>query len=374
MKQWTRVGFWNVQTMWETGKLAQVEEEMSKYKLSILGISEARWNSFGEFKTVNGNTLLYSGREDEHDAHREGVAILLNKETKKSLMNWQPVSNRILTVRLKTKVRPVTIVQCYAPTEVADEEEKEKFYGQLNKTLRAIKRHDIIMIMGDFNAQLGGENEGVEMVMGKHGLGVLNDNGTRFLELCGGYDLVIGGTIFPHLECHKVSWVSPDMRTQNQIDHFAISRKFRSSLLDIRNKRGADVGSDHHLMLAKIRLKISKVKDQTNRVNPKYDINKLQNNEIKAQFQLELKNTFTPLLEIENEMDTNVDQKWDKIKDGFKAVGEKVLGHKQKNKKPWISDISWDLIIQRKELKNALNRAKTRARTENINNQYRQKK
>ena len=95
------------------------------------------------------------------------------------------------------------------------------------------------------------------------------------------------------------------MRTQNQIDHFAISRKFRSSLLYIRNKRGADVGSDHHLMLAKIRLKISKVKDQTNRVNPKYDIN----NEIKAQFQLELKNTFTPLLEIENEMDTNVDQK-----------------------------------------------------------------
>ena len=79
MKQWTRVGFWNVQTMWETGKLAQVEEEMSKYKLSILGISEARWNSFGEFKTVNGNTLFYSGREDEHDAHREGVAILLNK-------------------------------------------------------------------------------------------------------------------------------------------------------------------------------------------------------------------------------------------------------------------------------------------------------
>ena len=50
-------------------------------------------------------------------------------------------------------MRPVTIVQCYAPTEVADEEEKEKFYGQLNETLRAIKRRDDIMIMGDFRAQ-----------------------------------------------------------------------------------------------------------------------------------------------------------------------------------------------------------------------------
>ena len=43
MKHGTRIGFWNVQTMWETGKLAQIEADMSKYKLSILGISEARW-------------------------------------------------------------------------------------------------------------------------------------------------------------------------------------------------------------------------------------------------------------------------------------------------------------------------------------------
>ena len=38
---------------------------MSKYKLSNLGISEARWNSFGEFRTTNDNTFLYSGREEE---------------------------------------------------------------------------------------------------------------------------------------------------------------------------------------------------------------------------------------------------------------------------------------------------------------------
>ena len=277
MKHGTRIGFWNVQTMWETGKLAQIEADMSKYKLSILGISEARWNSFGEFKTTNGNTLLYSGREEEHDVHR-GVASLLDKEVRKSLLNWQPISSRILLVRLKTKVRPVTIVQCYAPTEIANEDDKDKFYGQLNRTLRSIQKRDIIMIMGDFNAQLGGDNQGVEMVMGKHGLGVLNDNGTRFLELCGGYDLAIGGTLFPHNECHKVSWVSPDLRTQNQIDHFAISRKFRSSSLDVRNKRGADVGSDHHVMLAKIRLKIARVKVQLNKANRKYDINKLQDN------------------------------------------------------------------------------------------------
>jgi hypothetical protein len=69
-------------------------------------------------------------------------------------------------------------------------------------------------------------------------------------------DLVIVGTVFPHKTCHKVSWVSPDNITENQIDHIAISKRFRRSLLDVRNKRGADIGSDHHLMIANFRFKI----------------------------------------------------------------------------------------------------------------------
>ena len=39
----TRIGFWNVRTMYETGKLAQVKAEMRRYNLRILGISESRW-------------------------------------------------------------------------------------------------------------------------------------------------------------------------------------------------------------------------------------------------------------------------------------------------------------------------------------------
>jgi hypothetical protein len=50
--------------------------------------------------------------------------------------------------------------------------------------------------------------------------------------------------------------VSPDPqgRTQNQIDHICISENWRKSLLDVRNKRGADVGSDHHLIIGIMRI------------------------------------------------------------------------------------------------------------------------
>ena len=45
MKWTTRIGFWNVRTLKEYGKLKQVEKEMINYKLDIVGLSEIRWKT-----------------------------------------------------------------------------------------------------------------------------------------------------------------------------------------------------------------------------------------------------------------------------------------------------------------------------------------
>jgi hypothetical protein len=50
---------------------------------------------------------------------------------------------------------------------------------------------------------------------------------------------------------------------ENQIDHIAISKRFRRTLLDVRSKRRADVGSDHHLMIANFRFEILAAIKQT---------------------------------------------------------------------------------------------------------------
>ena len=47
----------------------------------------------------------------------------------------------------------------------------------------------------------------------------------------------------------------PDGKTRNQIDHVLISRRFHNSLLDVRTFRGADVYSDHNLVVAKLRMR-----------------------------------------------------------------------------------------------------------------------
>ena len=58
-----RVGHWNVRTMNETGKLAQVTSEMRRFKLHILGVSESRWTGSGKLTTATGETVIYSGSD-----------------------------------------------------------------------------------------------------------------------------------------------------------------------------------------------------------------------------------------------------------------------------------------------------------------------
>ncbi|KAH3818117.1 hypothetical protein DPMN_119713 [Dreissena polymorpha] len=50
---------------------------MRRYNLHDLGISECRWTGNGSLKTNTGETVFYSGRDD--DQHPEGIAVILRK-------------------------------------------------------------------------------------------------------------------------------------------------------------------------------------------------------------------------------------------------------------------------------------------------------
>lgn len=94
----------------------------------------------------------------------------------------------------------------------------------------------------------------------------MNENGERFAAACADNNLVIGGSVFQHKNIHKATWVSADHTTENQIDYICISQKFRHSLLDVRVRRGVDAGSYHHLLTAKIQLKLKCMKHREERV------------------------------------------------------------------------------------------------------------
>ena len=80
-----RIATWNVHTMFETGKAAQVTKEMERYKLDIVGVSEFRWTGAGRKMTRGGYTSLFTGKEN---LHANGVALIISKSTEKTLVEW----------------------------------------------------------------------------------------------------------------------------------------------------------------------------------------------------------------------------------------------------------------------------------------------
>ena len=353
MKAKTRIGTWNVRTMYETGRAAQIANEMRKYKLEVLGISESRWNGSGMTRLATKETIIYSGHTAEDAPHTEGVAIMLSESAAKSMMEWEPVSSRIITARFNSKGRKVTIIQCYAPTNVAEEETKETFYEELQSTLDKAPKRDMKIVMGDMNAKIGSDNTGKELVMGKQALGEMNNNGEMFTDFCSFNELVIGGSVFKHKTIHKETWISPDGRTKNQIDFIAIARKWRRSLEDTRSMRGADVASDHHLVMGVVKIKLRAFKDTGDRPHIKFNTQKLKDKETRDTFCITIKNKFEALNSLTEE--TPLEEQWNDIKKTFIESCQETLGKREFNMKPWMSTNTWKLIEERRKLKDQIN-------------------
>ena len=131
-------------------------------------------------KLSSGETVLYSGRDD--DQHMQGVAILMTKDATKALIDWSPINERVIKARFYSKFVKLTVIHVYAPTNDADEQTKEDFYGKLQEVAEQVHKHVMLTIIGDMNEKVGNLVNGLERVMGRHGLGTVNDNGERLKE------------------------------------------------------------------------------------------------------------------------------------------------------------------------------------------------
>ena len=107
---------------------------------------------------------------------------------------------------------------------------------------------------------------------------------------CNSNGTCIGNAYFKHKLIHKKTWWSPDGTVENEIDYICINQTLTSVLRDVRVYRGAEIGSDHQLVIATLKLKFKKILKP--KVNKPCNIEKFKNQEARREFQLALQSKF----------------------------------------------------------------------------------
>ena len=174
------------------GKVGTIVSEAAAMQLDVCGLSETHWTQSGEM-TIGEHMVITSS---DQNRNYQGVGLIISKNLRKSVMSYNAVSSRIVTIRIKARHANMSIIQIYAPTLDKDDEVHDEFYEQLQVTIESIKISDYLIVMGDFNAILG--NERVPCVTGAHGTGIRNNSGPRLLEFCSANDLFVTNTGFRH--------------------------------------------------------------------------------------------------------------------------------------------------------------------------------
>ena len=98
------------------GKLEVVKTEM---EINIIGIGELKWTGLGHFRSGE-PTIYYSGHEQQR---RIGVAFTVKKDVNETVIGYKAVNERLMSVQFRAQSFSITVIQIFAPTEDASNEE-----------------------------------------------------------------------------------------------------------------------------------------------------------------------------------------------------------------------------------------------------------
>lgn len=257
-KRVIKIGTWNVKTLLQLGKLENVMKEIIRMDIEIMGLSEVRWTGSGKMHMEEG-TMFYSGGEER----QRGVAVIIVKKMQSTVINFVPLSDRIIWIKIENNPTNINIIQVYAPTSLAEEEEIENFYDNLEEAMKLCKSNEILFIIGDSKAIVGKHE--TSQVTGQFGLGERNARGNMLVDWCNVNNFIITNTWFQHHWRKLYTWISPDGHTKNQIDFIITINRYKNAVKNRRTYPGANCNSDHNPVVADIKITWKKVEPQKKR-------------------------------------------------------------------------------------------------------------
>jgi hypothetical protein len=238
----------------------------------------------------------------------------------------------------------------HAPSEYKNDESKGSFYKELEQVFDHFPRYHMKILLRDFNAKVG--KNIFKPTIGNDSLHQDSiDNGVRIVNFVTSKNLVVKSTMFPHRNIYKYIWNSPDGQTHKQIDHILIDKRWHSSILDVQSFRGADSVTDHYLVVEKKKKKLAVRKQAAQKVDGgRFNLRKLNDLEVRKQYQTDITNRFAPLENVSEDEDIN--RAWESIKESIKTSATESLGmHEKKQHKPWFNEECLVILDQRKQAK-----------------------
>lgn len=332
-----RIATWNIKTL--NNKDQEVEKELRDKRIDICALQETKKKGKGQM-WLGEYLLIYSGVERNERA-KEGVALMIHKKLAHNIQICKYVSERIIVTKLKSDNGSINIVGIYSPENCKPEDVRNKFYEKLQETVDTIPKSEITILLGDFNARVG--NSIIAGIKQKYNEHTTNENGELLIDFCTQNEFRINNTFFKHKEQHKYTFQNT-RGGRSIIDYILTSRGMHyAQILDVRCLCSTNVGSDHNLVLGKIRMtirnpcKITRTAHET-----KVRVEGLQDESTQNLYKTRLENEINDNSVTEEE---NVEDSWRKIKNNIIKAAREALGERKINRSsrktkhtPWFCE------------------------------------
>ena len=204
--------------------LAFIARELKRHNVVIAAIQETRLPDEGKLTEDGGGYTFFWKGKPLAERRIHGVGFAIKTELVRKLDHLPVgVNERLMTLQLNLcNNRRATLISAYAPTLLADQHEKELFYGDLDLLLSQIPRSHKTMVLGDFNARVGCNHLVWKDVIGRNGVGKCNSNGEMLLTKCAEHNLTITNTLFRQKDRRKTSWRHPRSGHWHLIDFIIV--------------------------------------------------------------------------------------------------------------------------------------------------------
>ena len=210
----------NPQDIKDSRKRTFINDELKRLKVDILTLQETRLADYGTMKDYT----FFWQRKGSEEPREHGVRFVERNSLLRMVEPGSGGSERLLTLRLHSTTGPVTLISVYASTLSATPDTKDMFYENLTSIIRNIPSREQVVLLCDFNARVGADYDSGFSCLGQFGVGKMNENGQRLLELCSFHDLCIANSFFRANSQYKLSWRHPRSKYWHQLDLILVRR------------------------------------------------------------------------------------------------------------------------------------------------------